>query len=175
MNESRRKALLWRVPLVTALLVALFWGIYYLITGSVPVVTSVQWESKTIQIPFAISRWTDVFFTPLWAFILIVFSTDRRVLGCYKGEYSPRLDLVTVLIVGLTFGLLIGSFIGLGYGAFFGLFYGLLVELFVVLVMVLLAALTTVLGVGLIAIIKFIFSRSTWQTGWHWLIAADKQ
>ena len=169
MNEIRRKALLWRVPLFAALLTALFWGIWYLVAGSVPVVTSVQLSAEeTIQLPFAVSRWTDVLCAPLWAFTLILFFTDRRVIGG-EGEdlgVGPR----TLLIVGVAAGLIIGSVIGLFYGSFNGLYFGLLVGLYTGLAL----ALSVGLLAGLIVVIRFIFSRSTWQAGWRWLIAADK-
>jgi len=64
------------------------------------------------QLPFAISRWWDILFAPIWTFILVFLFTPKKV----KGDR----DLFFGLVVGLGFGLVIGLgvdlVIGLGVG-----------------------------------------------------------
>ncbi len=110
MDQNRKPALLWKIPLVAAFITALFWSIYYLVVGSVPTVETVQLtKDVAFQLPFTISRWTDVLFAPILAYILVSIFTNKRVVKR------------TELLFGLSFGLLFG----LVYGLIFGLIYGL--------------------------------------------------
>lgn len=127
-GEERRKALMWRVPLSTALIIALFWGIWYLIVGSVPTVTSVQWGKWTIQLPFAISRWTDVLFAPIFAFFPVAYFTSMRIATRKESKKSSSLFLRRMVVASafvLAFGLVVvGLTFGLSFGLVAGLFLG---------------------------------------------------
>src|SRR4030042_1659006 len=73
MEKERKRKLMWRWSLITAGLIALFWTMWYLITGQVPVMTSIKMTPElTWQLPFGISRWWDILIGPIWSFILYV-------------------------------------------------------------------------------------------------------
>ena len=106
MEKERKRKLMWRWSLITAGLIALFWTMWYLITGQVPVMTSIKMTPElTWQLPFGISRWWDILIGPIWSFILISFFTNERIT---KNE-------------GLVFGLVFGLVAGLVFGLVFGL------------------------------------------------------
>ena len=149
MEKIQRSRMLWRVPLAVAILMVLFWGIWA-IFAPVPKTTEIMMTKDwVVQLPFAISRWWDILFAPIWTFILVFLFTPKKV----KGDR----DLFFGLVVGLGFGLVIGLgvdlviglgvglIIGLGFGLGFGLVFGM--------------------GVGL----RFLFSNKLWASVFHWL------
>ena len=111
MTQERKWKLIWRWSLVTAGLIALFWTVWYLINGSVPMVTSIKMTPTwTIELPFSVSRWWDVLIGPIWSTIIIIpLFTDEKNIG--EDE-----DLVFGLVFGLAFGLPIGLVFGLVFG-----------------------------------------------------------
>jgi len=106
MNWKRRKKLMLRWSILTAVLIALFWTMYYLIVGSVPVVSSIKMTpDSTLTLPFAISRWWDILLGPLFSCIFVLFFTSRRIT---KDKDLVGINLGASLVVGLFFGLISG-------------------------------------------------------------------
>ena len=109
MKSERRNTLIFRWSIVTAGLITLFWTSWYLMNGSVPIVTSITVTSDwTLDLPFGISRWWDVLIGPIWSTGLILLVTNKRV---QKNE-----ELVAGLVFGLVFGLSFGLVSGLVAG-----------------------------------------------------------
>jgi len=118
--KERRQKLLWRTPLIVAILIAIFWGIWYLITGSIPEVTTVKLAgTKNILLPFAMSRLWDILFGTIWTFIIVWIATNEKI-----REYLEPADLVIGLGVGLVFGVGLGMAVGLCFGLVFTLLFG---------------------------------------------------
>lgn len=96
METQRKVKLMWRWLIVTATVIALFWTIWYLATGSVPTVTSLKMtETWTINLGFGISRWWDILIGLIWSIIIILIFTSEKI---QKDE-----DLGVGLVVGLAF------------------------------------------------------------------------
>lgn len=95
----------WSV--VSVVVTALFWAVWYLIEGSVPVVTSVKITSDwTLQLPFVISRLTDIIFTPILACLII--------LGIDKVSKMKEAGLITDIVeVGIGVGIYVGICAGI--------------------------------------------------------------
>jgi hypothetical protein len=182
MTVERKIKLITRWSLVTAGLIALFWAIWYLVIGNVPVVTSIKMTPDwVIQLPCGISRWWDILIGPIWSTIIILIITSEKI---RKDE-----DLVVSLVVGLAAGLVFGLGVGLVVDLAVGLVAGLVFGLGVGLVVGLGAGLGVGLGVGLVvglgadlavglaaglgALIKWIFSKNFWETIGNWLLASD--
>jgi hypothetical protein len=122
MNPARRNTLMLRWSVVTAGAIALFWGVWYLVNGSVPVVTSIPLTPKiNWNLPFGISRWWDVLLGPLYSVILIDLFSD--IMGRFSNKIEREnltLGVVLGLIAGVAFGLVLGLgcaglVIGLGF------------------------------------------------------------
>jgi len=110
MDTEKMKKLMVRWSVLTAGVIALFWGAWYLITGSIPVVTEIRMASNwTIHLPFGISRLSDVAVGPIWSTLLIWIFCKRNE------KKEEKEDLVFGLIVGLVFGLAYGLAYGLVY------------------------------------------------------------
>lgn len=136
MNKSERNKLMLRWSIVTAAVIALFWAIYYLATGSVPVVTSVKvTKIWIIEFGFGMSRWWDVLIGPIWSVILITLidsffkkyikKDDLALVLAYGLALSLAFGLTFGLTFGLAFGLTVSLALGLALGLVFGLAYGL--------------------------------------------------
>ena len=139
---KKTKQLILRWSLVTGGLIALFWAIWYLITGGVPVVTSIKISSNwTYVLPFGVSRWWDILIGPIWSTIIILLLTSKKL----KGDEDRIFGLVVGLVVGLGAGLGAGLVAGLGVGP------------------------VVSLGVGLVALIKVV-SVNFWTKVWNWLL-----
>lgn len=111
MEWNKRKKLMIRWSIITTGAIALFWGIWYLVAGSVPELAEIKWDKETTyQLPFAISRWWDVMFAPIWTAIIVwaamVLKSKTTKIHNLSG------DLTLGLVVGLGGGLLMG--LGLG-------------------------------------------------------------
>lgn len=113
MMTSKEKTMALRWSLLSAGLIALFWTIWYLITGDVPEVTSLDlWASIEIELPFAISRWWDVLLGPIYTLTAIFIWLQRESLGI----------LLILLAAYTVFGILVGLITGLIYGLTLALF-----------------------------------------------------
>ena len=82
MEEIQKRRMLWRIPFVTMVVVALFWGVWWLIAGDVPSVTSLKIMSGTsLTLPFAISRGWDILFAPAWALAIVAITLRLKKLS----------------------------------------------------------------------------------------------
>jgi len=74
----RKQKLMIRWSILTACLVAMFWTIWYLIAGYVPVVASIKITPNWVYVlPFNISRWWDVLIGPIWSTTIIFLLTNE--------------------------------------------------------------------------------------------------
>ena len=64
--------LLTRLPIVAVGLVGLFWSIWFLIAGSIPVVDSIFFKGAVHQLPFAVSRAYDASVAPVFVFLWVM-------------------------------------------------------------------------------------------------------
>ena len=158
MDSARRNKLIVRWLLLTAGLIALFWASWYLVNGSVPVVTSIKMTPKwTVALPFGISHWWDVLMGPIWSTILILFFTNEQI---RRNE-----DLAFGLVFGLVYGLVVFE---LAYGlVVYGLVYGLVVCGLVV------CGLAYVLAFGLVKLIQILALKNFWTKISDWLLARN--
>jgi len=179
MENIQKNRMLWRIPLVTAILFALFWGIWYLTGSSVPIISELKIDSKTtIQLPFSMSRWWDVLIAPTWAVFLILLFTNNRI----RKDEDLAASLAFGLGVGLVFGLaffLVGCLIiglaaflvtGFGFGLDAGLGAGLVAGLGTGLGAGLAFGLGASLAVGLVICLEFLFPKRIRVKTNHWLI-----
>jgi len=155
MEKVQRKRMLWRIPLLVTILVAVFWGIWYLASGEIPVVSQIKWiEDTTIQLPFPISRLWDVLPAFIGTFLLVSLFTQKKIEGNRELVAALVVVLVVVLVVGLVFVLKGGLGIILGLSVLvilvFGLVVGLVYGRFAGLVASLVAGLGFGLGAGLV-------------------------
>lgn len=58
--QIKRRNMLLFFPAIIAGAIALFWGIWYLITGNMPGVSVIVISKTAYQLPFVISRWFDI-------------------------------------------------------------------------------------------------------------------
>lgn len=142
MDTTRKKKLMVRWAIFTALVTFIFWAIWHSVTGQVPVVRDIEIiENKTLELPFGISRYLDVIIAPIWSIIIIWILTNKKVrekvlgIGLTFGlifgvflrmvaEYS-LFALLLCLVSNLLFVILFGTPFGLAFGLSFGLTYGL--------------------------------------------------
>jgi len=72
--KEKRQKLMFRWSLVIGLILSLFWFIWYLVNGSIPVVTSLIWsENITYELPWSYSRLLDIVVYPLLAALTIYY------------------------------------------------------------------------------------------------------
>jgi len=161
MNKIRRNKLMFRWSLVTAILIALFWVIYYFIIGSVPVVTEIQIESFTLLFPFGgISRWWDILIGPIYSVIIfyIIYNIDYL-------EKTDTSNLEKPYIIITINDYLLGLICSLIGGLIIGLIIGLICSLISILI--------SILILKLIKLITLITSQSFWIKIGYWLIVKE--
>ncbi len=149
MNKERRNRLMFRWSLVTAGAIALFWGIWYLIAGSVPTPSDAGWFGWK---PPLISRWWDILIGPIWSIAMI-----------WTLRPTPEKDEKSIWLETFLTGLLFGQFGGLVGGLVAGLLQGLICGLA--------CTLGATLFLWLTILIYFLFSGQTWKTIGKWLMA----
>jgi hypothetical protein len=176
MKTERKYALMWRWSLITAGAIALFWTVWYLCAGSVPVIASVKMSSNwTLELPFKISRWWDVLMGPIWSVLLISLFTSGRIKECEESKFDLVVGLASGLAFGLPFGLAGSLAFGLAVGLVFSLPFGLVIGLAGSLAFGLAVGLVFSLVTSLAVLIKWVFSRSFWTSAGNWLLARDKE
>ena len=149
MSWERQKTIVVRCTAVSAVATGLFWGIWYLITGSVPVTTEIRLTPEEVwHLPFAVSRLLDILFAPVFVSIIVMIFTSA----------SDDVDLVTGLVTGLAYGLVAGLVFGLVFGLGFGLVAGLAYGL----------------AYGLVVVLRLVFSSGPWRKARDWLTAQDR-
>ena len=199
MIYGRKVALLWRVPLMVMVAVALFWGCYYYFVGDVPTIETVRLFSggdETYQFPSPASLWSGTAFAPVWAFvfigILFLFAKEA------EGKYLILLlsigviiglcvGLASGLLTGGSFGIILGAIFGvlfgerhglstaLGYGLGFGLVYGMSTGAAFGTLVLICSAIVSMLGCVFGAILRFFLSSTPWKWMGRWATAADKE
>ena len=147
MTVIRRRTLLWRWPLVTFIVFALFWGIWYFVAGSVPATESVKLTiTESWTLPFAVSRWWDLLFGPAYVLAILVFR-------------HPEVQKDDEFVIGLGLGFMFGAMFGLGFGLGFGLVFGAMLGL------------GFGFGIGLWVGIIWLVTKSFSREFWNWLTA----
>jgi hypothetical protein len=157
--KIKNKLALW--ALISASAPAIFWGIWYLIAGTVPFEVESACEGGVIPHPH-VPRWWDIIVLPVFSIILfflnkiIVDPEDRQIqwenlfggfifgpigfvaIPIWGAVYAllrgPRLGMLIGPTYGLVFGLLYGIIFGLVHGLILGLGYGIVTSLFAGLV-----------------------------------------
>lgn len=151
MDLGRKLTFCWRWSIFTAMIIATFWSIWYIIVGSVPTTTQIQWSPiETIKLPFAISRFWDILIGPILSTIVIFVVTSQKLKKCSDENKE-------VLVLGLVFGLVSGLAFVLVFGLapmlIFGLTFMLIFGLASMLVSVLVFGLVSGLVSGLISML----------------------
>jgi hypothetical protein len=114
---------MWRLSIVSVVLVGAYWLIRYYVTGNIPVVASLKMtETWNMALPFGVPRWCDVFVGPL--FICSVIYLCFRARKPFETTFAVVAGLILGLIVGvvfvgiavnlrelINFGLLMGAFV----------------------------------------------------------------
>lgn len=196
MEANHMRSLMLRWSIVSVALTALFWGVWYSITGNVPALTEVTMtEGWTLELPFVIPRWWDIALAPfLTSAIILVVSRALSVTDKKNHENAAAglifglaiglvVGLDSGLVIGLAIGLFIGSVIGLllgageklvlmiAHGLFLGLIIGLAFGLAHGLVIGLAIVLVFGLGFEIFRIsIRYITNRQTCQAAKNWLL-----
>ena len=158
MEKERKYKLMWRWSLITAGTITLFWTIWYLVAGQVPVVTSIKMTPElTWQLPFGISRWWDILIGPIWLIMLILIFTSR--------ERKKYICFIVGAACGLIYGLFFSPAVGLVAGLIVAM--GLLVLLWIlVLVLLLMEVVKLLLSESL----AYLFSPNLWKSIGNWLL-----
>ena len=172
-TRERCFKILIRWAIVSTGLVALFWIIWYLIVGSIPVTDVIKmpnnWmsDNSQIQLPFSVSRWWDIPFAPVWSSIFVLLFTNNKVMKNKDMMFNLITALIAGLIIALGTGLTVTVSLAVALSA--GLGAGLAVALGAGLGI----GLTIGLIVSLITGIKRFFSSLIWKKTWHWLIVKE--
>lgn len=124
MEWSRRIKLMTEWSVATAALIAGFWGTWYFIAGSIPIIGSIP------NGPLAISRWWDVFLGPIYSIAIILLlsieeiwsETWRRgllIIGfCFFAILFPSFVIAPILGIISGIVLVFGFIIFLGSATF---------------------------------------------------------
>lgn len=198
MERERKTKLMWCWSLLTAGLIALFWTIWYLNVGSVPVFKSIKMTPNwTLELPFGISRWWDILIGPIWSVILIPLFINETIrknkdfidnlvfglafglgfslgFGLFAGlDFSLVFGLGFGLFLGLVFSLSFGLGFGLDLGLVFGLGFSLGFSLFYGLGFSLFYGLGFSLFYGLGFLLMFVFSKPLWSRIYNYFLAKE--
>ena len=159
MEKTRKNNLMVRWALLSIIMTGLFFGIWYLINGSAHTVEGIKINYWTLQLPFAISRWTDVLFMPILVSAIIFafsFEPTKKIdrddyIACIGAGISACISVS--IKVGIGAGIIVG--IGVSIGA--GIIVGIGVSISVGIVLCLYASIV----ISIAFFLKFIFSRKT--------------
>ena len=178
MNIQRRKKLMIRWTVLSFVLTACFWTSWYLIVGSVPVVKSLKMtENWTLQLPFAISGWTDVLFAPfLFIFIiwLITFEKPKKiseegwVVGIVVGVLvclcaGVLAGINAGIVAGIILSIFAGVLAGISAGISAGIVAGIVVSIVVGIVAGIVVGIGGGIGAGIASLLKTLFFRDIWK------------
>ena len=198
MNKERRRALLWRLPLLTMVITAAFWGVWYMVTESVPTISSFQFTvGRAVQLPLWVGVLTLIFTSN------IITEDKEQIIGLTLGlcfgliaelivelSYWWGYELGIWLVIGLSFGLALGlvlrlvskplglSFLlgyGLGFVLIFELIYGPVAGLCFGLFLLVIILSIWSLELFLVTTFRAVTSKKSWQTITNWITAADKE
>jgi len=104
---NREKRMMCRWSAVSVLIIAIFWTIWYFVTGSVPVSKFFSAPNWLYQI--GISRWFDIIMGPICSVVFIRFFK----IGTNEKKSKNNLP-ITGMQFGLIFGLMFGFINGVG-------------------------------------------------------------
>ena len=116
MNKIRRNKLMFRWSIITTVLIAIFWTMYYFIIGSVPIITSIKvTETYSLLLPFGISRWSDILIGPIYPIIIIyiIYCIDfynknkNKAIDYSILAFNMFICLYLSIMIGLIFNLLL--------------------------------------------------------------------
>jgi len=132
-----------RLSLVSASAIAFFWAVWYLATGSVPVVESIEMsgtmplaiENKEptrvvrpwiLELPFRMSRLWDILIGPIWSCLLVRIFANEKIVEVAENEKIAGLVETFPLVLGfeLAFGLVLGLLVLVGVVGSDVLFWG---------------------------------------------------
>lgn len=103
-----KKMVFW--SMISAGIIALFWTVWWLIAGSVPVTKEIRFSHDAgLDLPFDISRWWDILMGPFFSLYLVYLWSLAEEKDCALG----------INITGVILGAIIGSGIFLGDIEFF--------------------------------------------------------
>ena len=106
MSNFKRGKMLWLVPLIVAVIYAMFWGIWSLATGSVPVVgQDLLTRDMLIKLPFAVSRWWDVLCSAISAFLFVYFLFYVKKGSVEEVAFRRDIDLKNPTDIGSRIGI----------------------------------------------------------------------
>ncbi len=132
-NEEKMKIRAFMIWAIINIATVLFWGIWFLINGSVPEITSIVTERWTIPLPFGVSRfWDMLILVPIYSCLMSYFF-DKKI-------STKDLDVKT------GFGAIVGIICGVFAAIFWGIPLGLIA---LCLGFVLWTALVIQVGLGL--------------------------
>lgn len=120
METKRKIRMMFRWSLASSALIALFWAMWYLAYGGVPVACG-------------ISRWWDVLAGPAWSIAMILVFANERILN--DKDATPfiipaiPIGLFASLFLGLAIGLAIALAIDLVAALFIGALYAMICAL----------------------------------------------
>lgn len=157
MDNSRRMKLVWRWSACVVCLVAMFWGVWYLIAGNIPIITTdtvakIAWTPNwTLQLlsRFPVSRLWDIPLSAVVTAMIVLTATSKTMLlFLNKADKIHPILCISLLIFLLGslmpfvlycvgFGLVIGPIIGPIPSFVGGLIFVLVTLLFVGLIYVL--------------------------------------
>lgn len=123
METSRKRMIMFRFSLASAILIALFWTAWYFIAGQVPEVSSIKLaENWAVDLPFSISRWWDVLMGPVWSVMLVLIFTSEKI----EEDENLFLSISAAAFFGIIAGFAATDMV---FGLAFGLAFGLVLSL----------------------------------------------
>jgi len=102
MNTKRRNTMVLRFSIFTGVLIGLYWLIFYLVEGYVPVVSTMEIESWSFEIHFAVSRWADILIGPIGS-VIVIWQYAKTA-----SKTVSRNILISGLGLGLAYALIFG-------------------------------------------------------------------
>jgi len=157
MKTSERIQVALRFSLLSAEIIALFWLIWYLVAGQVPITAPIK---ITPTYTLRLSRWWDVLIVPICLFLLVwIFSSKRKRNEKWVNNFFSFLATTLILFLFIILSLALGN------GLFFGLFIGLilchLLGLFTGFWIIMISSL----------VLFFEFCSINWRNFYNWLLA----
>jgi len=124
---TKKRALRW--SLISAGAIALFWLVFYIKNGYVPVVGDAPGSYWPVACLSGMSRWWDVLIGPLWAFPLAFAATFLTKEGLDDDDVNIAHGAVVGFVVGAVVGFVYGPTIGFNLSFIAGLIVGIATSL----------------------------------------------
>lgn len=110
MKNAKTAKLMFRWSLLTSVLIAMVWGVWYFIEGSIPTLRYIRMtDSWTISLPFVISYCWSVVFGPLISVTLVSLLRSQRVNKlindqcgslCVLGWFAYLGSMLCIMVLG---------------------------------------------------------------------------